>query len=81
MIRLAISGVGGRMGKSIIQACHAKPDWTVTAATARPGSPVIGEDAGWLAGVPVLGIEVVDRLIKVQQPFLNDKRTDRVLHC
>lgn len=69
MIRLAISGAGGRMGKSIIQACHAKPEWTVTAATARPGSPAIGEDAGWQAGVPVLGIEVVDRLIKVPQPF------------
>lgn len=69
MIRLAISGAGGRMGKSIIQCCHAKSDWTVTAATARPGSPVIGEDAGWLAGVPVLGVEVVDRLAKVEQPF------------
>jgi 4-hydroxy-tetrahydrodipicolinate reductase len=69
MIRLAISGAGGRMGKSIIQACHAKPDWTVTAATARPGSPAMGEDAGWLAGVPVLGVEVVDRLAKAQQPF------------
>ncbi len=69
MIRLAISGAGGRMGKSIIQACHAKPEWSVVAATARPGSPAIGEDAGWLAGVPVLGVEVVDRLAKVQQPF------------
>ncbi len=69
MIRLAISGAGGRMSKSIIQACHAKPDWTVTAVTARPGSSVIGDDAGWLAGVPVLGVEVMDRLAKVEQPF------------
>ncbi len=60
--RVAIAGAGGRMGRALVEACHAADGVVVSAATARPGSAAIGVDAGALAGIAALGVVVTDTL-------------------
>ena len=50
-IRVAIAGASGRIGKMLIGAAHAGEGVRFAAAFDRPGSPVIGRDAGESAGV------------------------------
>ena len=57
-IRIAINGAGGRMGRTLIEACQADDDLKVVAATARPGSASIGADAGETAGVGKLNLVI-----------------------
>ncbi len=58
MTKLAIVGAGGRMGRSLIEACASTQDVTLAAATERPGSSLLGVDAGEMAGVGNLGVAV-----------------------
>ncbi len=57
-IRIAIAGVGGRMGRTLAQAVTQADGLRVTVATERAGSSLLGADAGELAGVGRLGVEV-----------------------
>ncbi|MGV6809566.1 MAG: 4-hydroxy-tetrahydrodipicolinate reductase [bacterium] len=49
--KIAVVGAAGRMGKTLIEACHHHPDLTLSAATERPESSLIGSDAGELVGL------------------------------
>lgn len=69
MIRIAISGASGRMGRALIQAVCENEYTVVTAAIERPGKSIIGVDAGELAGVDALGINVVDDLSAVTNDY------------
>ncbi len=69
MIRVAIVGAGGRMGKTLIQAVHEAEGVQLGAATERPGSSLIGADAGEVAGVGRLGVIISDNLDKVCDAF------------
>lgn len=60
--RIAITGCNGRMGRVLVQAVTLNPDASLCGATARPGSSLIGADAGELAGIGRLEVAVVDRL-------------------
>jgi len=51
MIRVAIAGAAGRMGRSLIQAVQEAEGVTLAVATERPDSGLLGADAGELAGV------------------------------
>ncbi|HAU01999.1 MAG TPA: 4-hydroxy-tetrahydrodipicolinate reductase, partial [Porticoccaceae bacterium] len=51
MIRIAITGAGGRMGKALIEAILLTEGAQLTAAIERPESSLVGVDAGELAGV------------------------------
>lgn len=62
MIKIAITGAGGRMGKALLEAANETDGLTVSAAIERAGSSLLGADAGELAGIGTLGISVVDRL-------------------
>jgi len=55
MIRVAVLGIGGRMGSRIAAAVRAEPDLKIAAATERPDSPLIGRDAGVVAGIGETG--------------------------
>jgi len=57
-LRLAVAGVGGRMGREILAAAHAAPDLTLAAGFARAGSPLVGTDLGELIGAGTLGVTV-----------------------
>ncbi|SHH72650.1 4-hydroxy-tetrahydrodipicolinate reductase [Ferrimonas marina] len=59
-IRVAVTGASGRMGRSLIEAAFVNPNTDLGAAIERPGSTLIGCDAGELlarvhAGVPLSG--------------------------
>jgi dihydrodipicolinate reductase len=69
MIRVAVTGAAGRMGRVLIEACQQAEDVALGAAIERPGSSVIGVDAGELAGIGRLGVAVVDDLAAVSGDF------------
>ncbi|MBU0498747.1 MAG: 4-hydroxy-tetrahydrodipicolinate reductase [Gammaproteobacteria bacterium] len=69
MIRIAIVGAAGRMGRTLIQAVLESDGLTLGAATERAGSSLIGADAGEVAGVGRLGVAIVDDLARVVQDF------------
>lgn len=62
MIRIGITGVGGRMGKALVQACQAREGLRLASATVRADSELAGEDAGPLAGLPALGVPATPAL-------------------
>ena len=51
MNKIAIVGAAGRMGKTLIEACHADESSVLSAATVSQTSSLAGADAGELAGV------------------------------
>jgi 4-hydroxy-tetrahydrodipicolinate reductase len=55
MIRYAMAGAGGRMGRAIMALAHAEADFALCSAIDPAFS---GQDAGQLAGVPDLNIKV-----------------------
>lgn len=55
-INIAINGAAGRMGRCLIQAVAETDGLELSAAIDRPGSSLIGVDAGELAGVGKLGV-------------------------
>ncbi len=69
MIRVAVLGAAGRMGKTLIQAVHAADGMEVAAATEQPDSTLVGVDAGELAGIGTLGVIVSHSLTKVVDAF------------
>lgn len=57
--RVVIAGCSGRMGRALLEAVAAAADLRLQAALDRPGSPILGRDAGELVGAP-LGVAVTD---------------------
>jgi 4-hydroxy-tetrahydrodipicolinate reductase len=56
--RLIVNGAAGRMGRRIIALAWQDPDIQIVAALDRQGHPDAGKDAGVLAGIEPLGIEL-----------------------
>lgn len=69
MLRIAITGAAGRMGKTLIEACHQAQGCSVNAAIERPGISLIGADAGELAGIGKLDVQLVDDIASVVNDF------------
>ncbi|MDD1606351.1 MAG: 4-hydroxy-tetrahydrodipicolinate reductase, partial [Methylococcaceae bacterium] len=59
MNRIAVVGASGRMGLCLIKAAVLAKNASFTAAISRPDSLAIGKDAGELAGIGAVGINVV----------------------
>ncbi|WP_108051183.1 4-hydroxy-tetrahydrodipicolinate reductase [Bosea sp. 124] len=57
-MRLVVVGAAGRMGRMLIKAIHEAPGCILSAAIERPGSAMLGQDAGVLAGLPASGVLV-----------------------
>jgi 4-hydroxy-tetrahydrodipicolinate reductase len=55
-MRLIVAGAGGRMGRALIKAIAETNGLVLAGATEHAGSPLIGQDAGTLAGLPASGI-------------------------
>lgn len=56
-LRVGITGAGGRMGQTLVQALQQAGDsMTLAAALERPGSSLLGADAGELGGTGANGI-------------------------
>jgi len=59
-MRLVVVGAGGRMGRMLIRAVAEAEGCTLSGAIEREGAPVLGQDAGVLAGLAPLGVTVTD---------------------
>ncbi|WP_397449899.1 4-hydroxy-tetrahydrodipicolinate reductase [Pseudomonas sp. NA-150] len=70
MRRIAVMGAAGRMGKILVEAVQQQVPLTgLTAAIVRPGSSLIGADAGELASLGRIGVTLTDGLEKVAEEF------------
>lgn len=55
-MRLIIAGAGGRMGRTLVRAIAETSGAVVTGALEAPGSELLGQDAGTLAGLQPNGV-------------------------
>lgn len=69
MVRIAVTGAAGRMGKTLIEAIANNPQTTLTVALEHPDSTLIGADAGELAGVGKNGVTVSSDISAVTDKF------------
>ncbi|MGI9289440.1 MAG: 4-hydroxy-tetrahydrodipicolinate reductase, partial [Pseudomonadales bacterium] len=69
MLRIAVTGAAGRMGKTLIEAASLTDGLELTAAIERPDSTFIGFDAGELAALGKNGVLLVDNVEDVVQQF------------
>ena len=69
MIRIAVVGASGRMGLCLIKAAELSDKTSLSIAISRVGSDVIGRDAGEIAGIGRLDINVQDDLSVVMDEF------------
>ena len=63
IIRVAIAGSGGRMGRTLVQAVAQAEGLELCQASERPDSPLVGLDAGELAGFGKLGVVIKPELV------------------
>ena len=69
MIRVAVTGAAGRMGRTLIEAVNQAEGLVLSAAIVEPGSSLAGADAGELAGQGKLGVALSDSLEAVINDF------------
>ncbi len=69
MVKVAVIGAAGRMGRTHIEAVHEADGVVLTAAVVQPGSSLVGADAGEMAGVGPLGVRIADSLAAVCDDF------------
>ena len=69
MIKIAIVGAAGRMGKILIEACHENEATVLSVATEYPESSLIGADAGEVAGIGKNGVIIAPSLDDAEQDF------------
>ncbi len=67
--RIAITGAGGRMGRTLIEMCLEHKELALTAASEAKGSSLSGCDVGELAGHAKAGVILVDDLETVIDSF------------
>ncbi|MCY4154118.1 MAG: 4-hydroxy-tetrahydrodipicolinate reductase [Gammaproteobacteria bacterium] len=82
MIKAAISGAAGRMGKTILAVIGETDGIATGAAIEQPGSPALGLDAGEQAGSGRLGVSITADLESVMDDFdvlIDFTRADAVL--
>lgn len=69
MVRIAIAGAAGRMGRNLVKATHLNPNAQVGAGSERPDSSLVGVDIGELCGEGQFSVALVDDLSKVISQF------------
>ena len=70
MVRVAIAGAAGRMGRTLVEAVsRSEADVVVTVATVLADDPTLGIDAGLLAMGSILGVETVADLSVTTDEF------------
>ncbi|GEN27757.1 4-hydroxy-tetrahydrodipicolinate reductase [Halovibrio variabilis] len=69
MTRIAIVGVAGRMGRTLVNAVEQAAEATLAGGIVEPGSSLAGADIGELAGVGKRGVVAVDSLEAIVDDF------------
>ncbi len=62
MIHVAIAGAAGRMGRTLLDACRQVENLQCTVALDHPDCPLLGADAGEVAGIGRLNMPIVTEL-------------------
>ncbi len=62
MLNILVTGAAGKMGKAVVNAVHADARARLAAAVEVPSCPVLGQDAGQIAGVGPKGVSIVSSL-------------------
>ena len=77
MLKIAVAGVAGRMGRALVQAVVESEysNISLSAAVQRPGSSLLGVDVGELASVGRLNVPVVASLAEAEFDILIDFTT------
>ncbi|BFM50960.1 4-hydroxy-tetrahydrodipicolinate reductase [Marinomonas sp. THO17] len=68
-MRVAVIGASGRMGKNLVTAVSDTQGVSLGAAVLKPGSSLIGADAGEIAGIGKLGVAAVASLADCVNDF------------
>jgi 4-hydroxy-tetrahydrodipicolinate reductase len=58
-MRLIVAGAGGRMGRTLVKAIAETKGLALAGALEGAGSPLLGQDAGVLAGLPANNIKLI----------------------
>ena len=69
MIKLMVTGAGGRMGRTIIEALAGESGMELSAAADHATSSLIGGDAGEVAGVGRIGVAIAPLERAAEAPF------------
>lgn len=69
MLKIAVTGAAGRMGKTLIEAITASEGAVLSAAIEHPNSSLIGADAGELAALGKNGVAIVGDIKQVAEQF------------
>ncbi len=69
MIRIAITGAAGRMGRNLMEACRMTDGMVITAAIVKPGSSLVGTIAGDLVSDSAIKSVIVDDMNTVLDDF------------
>ena len=69
MTNIAVTGVAGRMGKTLVEACALAEDARLSAAIERQGSIAIGSDAGEIAALGKNEVIIADNLASIISQF------------
>ncbi|MFT5132053.1 MAG: 4-hydroxy-tetrahydrodipicolinate reductase [Gammaproteobacteria bacterium] len=69
MVRVGVCGAAGRMGKTILEVCQDTPEVEIGAAIEHPESPMLGLDAGNVAGIGEQNVVIVDDINSVLDDF------------
>ncbi len=59
MQTVIVAGAAGRMGKRLVELVDAHPETRLVGALEHPDSPLLGRDAGEIAGLGSLGVKLV----------------------
>jgi 4-hydroxy-tetrahydrodipicolinate reductase len=65
---IAINGACGRMGQRLVALAREDPELAVVAAVDSPKNPLVGKDAGELAGIGPIGVPVTGELPLAARP-------------
>ena len=69
MTRIAICGAAGRMGRTLLEVCRDTEGVSLGAAIEHAGSPMLGMDAGEMAGIGRQGVTIVSDINQVVDDF------------
>src|SRR5579883_3410853 len=65
MLKVGVSGAAGRMGRLVISEIAFADDLALAGAIERPGSELLGSDAGVIAGCAPLGMAITEKVAEV----------------
>ncbi|MCO1333175.1 4-hydroxy-tetrahydrodipicolinate reductase [Microbulbifer sp. OS29] len=71
-VKIAVTGFSGRMGRALAEALALSEKAEISAAIVRPGSSLVGADAGEVSGLGRNGLAIVDCLEKADFDVLID---------